>query len=163
MTVTPDNWMSIPAEKLKQMIAASAEFQTATGAANQAEALAFVHLVDYTPEEADFTRPFAIVSRNEDDQLNSSGNAMSAAGVLAIIVENDIATEYLPADKAAEAEAAFTNYLGALTREIQDLSYQAGQLIIRNISIATGPTRIESNGDEPDVYSAEIHVAYGLE
>lgn len=160
--VTADSWMSEPAGLLGQMIASTAAFQTATSTASQAAALVFVHLADYTPEDRDFTRPFAIVCRDKDDRLGASGQVTSAAGHLSILTEMDIPAAYLPAERADDAELYFTNYLGAMTREIMELSYGSGQLIITGIKVAQGPTRIESNGSDTGVYGAELHVSYGI-
>lgn len=163
--VIPTGPAAVAMNALKNMLAETAAFQDAVGAAGTDEqkkqiALSYVHLADYKPTDSDFDRPFALICRTSSDRSEMlASNQYYSNGDLEIWFEQEIPEGYRSDDKADQAELYFSNFVGAVVSQAQALSTQPGYLLTRSWNVSDGPARYEDD----QVYIIKITVSYGLE
>lgn len=158
MAVTPAGMVSLPLHYLRLSIADSAAFRTWVGASTQAEALARI----YINRETTPTRPFAVVAwdRNWSREAISGGgrNYFEQRGDLMLMFEDDIA------DGLDEADAyfTFTNTVGAIIEDIEELAGQAGYLNVVSIAVENGPARPteDEKQETSDYYQALYRIGF---
>jgi len=159
-TVTPTGPRGKAKVNLRDMIAASSTFQTATGVETAAAAKAFLHLTDYTGG-ATFTRPFGlIVNTGNDSTDRESLNSSVTSGDFEIRLEQDIDDDYK--DTPDDAELTFENFYEGVIADLLDLAGVAGWLIINDIKKIEGPTQFETNGGTY-FYGVRLLVSWGLQ
>ena len=136
--------ISLAKQYLRNTIAGTATFQTATGTASEAAALAHVYDEEIPAKDGDYSaaelinlRPFAIVeSLNENSfkMVRTSrgvGSNFRDSGSLAIYYEANVDDEL----SFNENKLAFINTIGALILDISDLAGQSGYLDINNLEL----------------------------
>jgi hypothetical protein len=122
---------------VKDLVAASAAFQTKVGAADEAAALAFVHAP--TIEGDDVDGPFAAVSLPFETRTGQSGHSNHEFDVLL----------YLPVPANATDAAAFAELLqwaDAIRQEVMAEQWSGGRLVVRQIAVVDGPHRGRRRG-----------------
>jgi len=151
---------------LRQLIAESATFQAAVGAttgdaSKKADDAKFhIHITAYTPENADFTRPFALICKTENDkEQNIATNTFAIGGDLELRIEAAIPAAYR--DDPKNAEWNFLNFVETVLAEIKALSAMPGYFAINNITCIEGPTQYESAAGT-FVYGVRLMVGWGL-
>ena len=160
MAVTPSGPLSLPLDNLRTLLANCPSFQTWVGAADAAEALAAISLVAVETVE----RPLAIVmqapGRGWASRQNAGGaaNWFSQSGTLLILFEDDVEAEAIEPD----AELTFTNLVGAIISEMQDLAGSGGHLNVTSIAIKDGPSRSDFSEKEStgDYYQVVLEVGW---
>jgi len=158
-TVLPTGARGKAKVNLRDMIAESSTFQTATGAADAAAAKAFLHLTDYKAGE--FTRPLGlIVNVGSDNSERVAQNDFTTSGELEIRLEQAIATEYT--DTPDDAELTFENFYEGVIDDLIALAGTAGWLILNDIVKIEGPTQFELNEGEY-IYAVRLLVSWGLQ
>lgn len=162
MPVTPANLFSLPLKALQDTIANSGTFQTWAGTAGGAPTLARIHLVGV--DVSAVVRPFALIDFGEkfdSAQIAYQGQFMSS-GELLLLFEDAVAPAN--AGNHGDAKLAFTNQVGAVLNEIQDVSGQNSFLSIHKIKLKSGPNR--STKDErdagTDLYQVTFEVVWGV-
>ena len=146
MVVSPAGLLSLPLKRLQTLLSISSNFQTWTGAANAAAALAFIHLVAVAGQ----SRPHALIGRSpgsggaRGSRTIQGGSIFEHGGRLLLRFENDIASGdlALPAD----AEFTFTNSVGAILADLEAASGEVGDLQVTSWSETQSPQR--SSRDE---------------
>jgi hypothetical protein len=126
--------VSTPTHLLAELVASSATFQTQTGTADEAAALAFVHEVSV--RGADVVRPMAVVSALRTHAIGRGGYG---TGTLTLIFEDDVpdgygrddVTEGEPDNSAGSEE--FRNWVGDVIDEMMDEQENGGRLLVRRI------------------------------
>ena len=132
MAVAPTGIASLPLKYLRDSLAECASFQTWTGAANAAAALAFVHYVGTTT----LTLPVAFVSWGGDARwrMNAGGvrNHTEQEGDLELVLRGAVSTS----TDAGEPDESMTlmNLAGAVIAELLLLAGTGGFLDIVGIS-----------------------------
>lgn len=156
MAITPSGIFSIPVSIMATMLSECTSFQTFVDEDTAEEAIDCVYpFVCLTPDELPFTRPFALVYMNDD---YSSTPYNFTNGTLTLVLEKDVAEEYLPLDSSEGSSAkfrdaiySFTNETGAIITELLDKSLCGGYLMI---------TAIQSKSPAIDFQLAQQGVPY---
>jgi len=123
LPVTATSPLALVVDQLRTSVSNSAEFQTRTGAANAAAALAFIYL-DVVSNDAGMSakRPFALikVSQIGSNQI-SDGTAidLSVGGDLVLILEDDATNQTVHDD-------SFLDFLNFSDEVMQDLRLASG-------------------------------------
>lgn len=142
MSVNPTGMVSLPLHYLRETIAATSAFQTWTGTANKAAALAYVPVLVDTVGDL----PVCAVGWGE-----GLARSVVAGGTHSHFVqEGDLSMLFLGAISGDhdEADAAYTflNSIGAILADMEELAGTAGYLDIRGFVLDLGPRR--ANEDE---------------
>lgn len=144
MSVTPTGFLSRPLAMMRDMIAASAAFQSWTASADATEAATYVHLLA-APANAE--RPFALVDfgdfvRERDAVQNGIRFRQRIGGSnLVVWFQDDVAPQAVEPDATME----FCNQVGAVWA---DLELAAGKrnpetLNISQFELVAAPARVE--------------------
>ncbi len=144
MAVTPAGLFSLPVDFMRKTIAGSSSFRTLVGAANATAALAFVHAFSASGSQlaASF---FAVVEFGED-----WARTMHAGGSNNFFESESSSLQVLfhqKVTKADDVDAAyeFTNDIGAIISDMEQLSGTAGFLDIQETRLIEGPYRPEED------------------
>ncbi|MBK8916467.1 MAG: hypothetical protein IPM64_18020 [Phycisphaerales bacterium] len=171
MSVSATNVAAIAAEKLRQMVAASATFQTATGTSTRTAALTRVHARNVlgTPN-----RPVAIVSMGDSLHFRLIGggaqNYLRPSGSLFLFLAIDTPPEHFQDQVSAEWHA--WNFLSGVLEDVADLSAAddtsspftpaESHLSITDIEVVNwGGTREEDWESLGRFYHAAVRVQWG--
>ena len=159
--VSPNNSFSDALDRLRTLVAKSAEFQDWTGTANEAAAKALVYIHGF---DTSLNGPLAVVSwappfRWVRERVNGA-NPFRLDGDLALYFT-------APADTAAtdtNAAMTFTNRLGTIIQEMGAVSWADVRLNVQEYELDTlRRTRPdEANGDLGDYWEAAFRVAVRL-
>jgi hypothetical protein len=151
--------LAVPAVKLRQLIAATPEFQAWVGAADATEAEASIHIGGVVSP----VRPFVVIRIDAFDALRYAGGARSwflPRGALRVLWEEGIAAENR--DGHADAETAFLGGLDTILRAVLDLAGSDDHISLDAFDLIDDPAR--SADDEDDAYYQAPTVArWGLE
>lgn len=158
MAVTPANILSEPLGLLRTRLSESAAWQTWTGAASAAAALAFIHLVEapapanpdgYTSDELDTLSPCAVIDMPPDgggmSMTRNAVNAFRPTGRMMLLFSDDVDS----AQTAADAKLTFTNRVGEIIEQLWAAN-EGDALQIHNIDIVDGPFRSDPIGSVRD-------------
>jgi hypothetical protein len=164
MAVTPSGIFSIQLSILRTMISQSSSFQTWTGTANAAAALARIYFE--AQDDSSVVRPFALVFMgNEYVQQSIAGGASQVfqpSGQLVMMLEDAVA----PGNAASHADAyfAFANELGDLIEDLMALGGTDSLLSFESIALTGGPGRTEKNDRVSlgDNYTASFNVNWEI-
>lgn len=115
MPVTPAGMLSLPLANLRTALSRCVAFQTWTGAANEAAALAYISLVE---KGSSLTGKFAVVDDGTEytGESITSGATFHEEGSLALIFQGNVHTDY--ANSEVDAQLEFTNAIGAILEEL---------------------------------------------
>lgn len=170
---TPTGALSLAQKYAADSLAACAEWQSWVGAANATQAASRIYQDalppprfgnDYTRDELESYRPFALITTDLDGGFRSQGIAYGTtddAGVIIIAIEDDIPEAI--ADHPAEIALRVRNHIGTLISQLMALSGSAGYLAIESIDVdgpyRTHPNKIETIGDMQVV---ELRCTWGM-
>jgi hypothetical protein len=183
MPVSPTGPISLPLSHLRVLLADCAAFRSWVGAADQAAALARIHLCElpppaaagpgYTDDELVALRPCAVIDlwtspRGFGDEpqswrrLGSPAGPFAEAGKLALNLIDNVAAG--DADSLVDAKFAFLNDVGATISDLLDLAGTDGYLNVTSVEIYQGPGR--ADGKMLDTYGdhwlVQLLVHWGL-
>lgn len=157
MAVVPDGIESCPLDKLADLVASSARFQTWVGEITEplAKTHVFIGALDVEETSISGARPFAAVwHRFAANTINSMGGF--GFGTLAVHFEDTI-TETTQKDALFE----FANEAGNIIREMQRESRAGGRLIVQGIS-ALGPPQPSMRTEQEKYFWQEFEIQYGV-
>lgn len=165
MTVTPAGILSTPDAKLRDLLAASATFQTWVGAENAEAAKAHIHLTAVMEP----TRPFALIALADGGPWNygavSGGGRQHflPSGSLILHLEAEVAANYQGDESLADAEFEFRNNVGAVLLEMGNLAGSSDYLTVVSFDLIDGPARSHPDTavGEGDFYQITFMVSYG--
>jgi len=161
MAVSPSGLFSLPVDYLRKTIAGSSTFRTLTGAADAAAALAFAHAFEVTGASLDDPF-FAVVEYGTDWARNrhagGTNNFFEQESGLHVWFHQTIAQ----ADEV-DAMLAFTNSIGAILSEMEQLSGTAGYLDIRATRLIEGPFRPEEDEAASQTYGDFFRILFAVE
>lgn len=171
MVLEPTGLLSIPLDAAERLIASSATFQTMTGAANETDALAFVHIAEASDEILPdglpaHPRPRAIVWYGDNMVREKIGvGDFAGKGSMLIAFEAVRSSTYAVAEddtpveeKAKDDDALreFTNNLGAVVKEMENNSGGSdgtnGYLNNTGTSVLAAPQETLGNSEEEYFY-----------
>ena len=156
--VAPTGQLGKAAVNLKNLLAESSTFQTAVGAGDAAAAKALIFIGEYFPDPGDgITRPFALISRNDDRSESIGSSGFGFSGILVLSFEREISAQYQDDDQADNAEIEFLNFIDSCVEDCQGLSNQPGYLLTRDWDVGD-LFRI----DGEHIFGIKINVAWGL-
>lgn len=160
---TPTGAFGIAADTLRTMIAASAAFQTAVGAADAYDAAGHVHIGAYKPEDKTIVRPVVLITRDGGDRKGRAGNnAYLQSGSLRVLFEREKSAALQDADYASAAEVEFTDVWDAIVDQVLTLGEEAGYLIIRDWETVEGPFEYDA-AELANVLGQWDRVTWGVE
>jgi hypothetical protein len=160
MTVTASGMVSVPVSALRDMLSQSATFQTWTGTASSAAALAYIHMIGLA--EADRVRPFALITLGDNWRRTYGGsNRFIPSGELFLVLESDIDEDNV--EDFADSELEFSNNVGGVIGDLEALT-ESGALVIQTIRMQVPPERTwrDEKQSEGDYYQCVIAVDYGF-
>lgn len=165
MALAPSGPLSLPLKNLQTLVSNSSTFQTWVGAADAATAAARIYLVG--EDKSATTRPFAVVHHLDPAEFNREAQAGGAvqcfveSGAVGLIFEDDVGAAY--AADHADAEMEFTNIVGAVISEMEDLAGSGAYLNVTRFGVITGPARsaLDEAESEGDYYGIQFRVEYG--
>ena len=132
MAVTPSGSVSLPLSYARTQLANCSAFQTWTGTASVAAALAKIYVVVAT---TGYTLPVAVIEWNGDFGYEISGrgtrNFYDQTGSLNILFRGSVDSDHNEFDAAM----TFTNSIGAIVEDFNELSGQAGYLDVDNLTM----------------------------
>jgi hypothetical protein len=161
MPVVPTSLEAKPLLKLKQLLEASATFQSWAAATGR------VHYVGVTIDPAaPLTRPYAIIGFVQEDGFlleTTAGGATwhyAASGSLLLLLFADVDT----ATSIADQMVTFTNKTGAIIAEMAAISGgAAGAFACNRFERLEGPSLVDEDehSDEPDYIVSVFMLSYG--
>lgn len=147
----------------RTLLADSAAFRTLVGAANQAEALAYINrdAIDANEDGSEIDLPFARVWVEESDSEEIALGTWNETGVLHIGIEARAPGSYAA---ASDGEAWAANTLGDIIDEMKTLVSSGGYLTARRFS-REHPGRPQSDqaGGANDYWIMDVRISYGVE
>lgn len=158
MTVTPDGLLSEPVSSFVTLLSQSAAFQTETGAANAAAALAFITV---GIESDDGSAPLVVV--DSGDQINITQIAQPSYFQWAnsvFLLFRFAVTEAISQD----AYYDFMNVVGNILEDIVEASGAGGVCNITSIEKVGGPMREDEDEAAAGLkyYEISFNVRFGL-
>jgi hypothetical protein len=135
--ITPTGMISLPLYYLQKTVAASANFQRVTGAADAAEALDYVYLI--SEESAVAVGPWAVIGIEKGFARTSGATGPMFTG--SVNLELVIRLPVAAGATEQEANISFLNDLGAIAKDIEGLLQTAGYLDSHSMVIKDGPAR----------------------
>ena len=160
MPVTPTGPISKILDHAETLFAISATFQSCTGAIDADAAKAFIHLVEVsTDDDSPPTRPMMIIEHDSYESERVAGGATNTyahSGTITVWIEHVIS-------EADEVDAShdFTNKVGAILQEIQDLAGSGTYLNVTNWDWLERPTRAEDDaGAVTDLYICHLELEW---
>lgn len=114
MPVTPTGILSLPLANLRTALSNVASFQAWVGAANAAEALGSIGLV----ERDDLARPFVVIDDGDEwsAAMIDAGASFMDEGDVVLFFEDDVAAEHQGSE--SDAQLAFTNAVGEILEDL---------------------------------------------
>ncbi len=151
MAVLPTGILSIPVERLAELVASSTTFQAKTGTVSEATALPFV----FRPvKDEPHSGAFAVVQEMAFGVKSNFG--AFASGVLILQFWDEV-TEVAQQD----AWYDFGNFVGAVIKDVINESRKGGRLLIREGIDQVGSIRAKRT-EESDYFFKEFNVPYGI-
>jgi len=182
MPVSPTGPISLPLSHLRLLVADCTAFRTWVGAANQAAALAKIHLCElpapaapgsgYTTTELQTLRPCAIVDlwtpirgygeQPQAWQMRGEGGPFLESGKLTLDFLDDV--DVTDAAVLSDAKFRFLNNVGAVVDQMLDLSGSDGYLNANRIEVYQGPGRADERMQETygDHWRVQLLVQWGV-
>lgn len=162
---------------LREMLARSAVFQTAIGAAgtDEEKITAAKEKIFLSAVRGDsIVRPCAIIYKNKGDRLKAIGGGESQQfiqnGNLEIQFEKTIPDDFLndnetdiEAGQEGNAEDDFEEFYQGCIAEINALAGSEGYLFIRGWELLEGPSIFQSSGNQKLVYFVRMRCNWGIE
>jgi hypothetical protein len=149
------------AEKLRDLIASSASFQSAVGVGSEAAALAYVYIQGRTASSGVFSRPYALVEGLRTSNRFSATSGYQS-GRIRFKIERDVAS-----GDAANHETAALNFIKWVEDVLGDMMLNQhdglGRLILSNMT-TDEPQRssFKEAGGQGDYYRVWVTVDYGI-
>lgn len=163
-------------EYLRTMLADCDAFRTWSGAANQAKALARIHVMGLPPPEngdvhtlveLQTYRPYVIVWTNETEGFSLEADAggdrfhFAEGGTLMLELNQDVPEEIT--NNRREIYRRFMNSIGQILDDLQQLAGTAGYLTVRRMVVVDGPNRSDrkSWSKQGDYVDVRIRLEWG--
>ncbi len=176
--LTPTGLLTLPLANLRTLLAASAAWQSWTGAGSPAAAAERIYLIGLFPLARSFTlaelqamRPFAVVDLWtppggyggepwKSDRVAES--AYQDAGKLTLDLVDEVAPE--DANDIATAKLRFLNDCGSVLSDMQNLSGTDAYLTVHRFELFQGPVRCDPDvvAVQGDFYRAQFIVHWGI-
>jgi len=157
MAVSPTGPLSLPLGHLKMLLAASSTFANWIGSSH-------VRFVEVTAAEDKDLRPWALIDQGSDwerTKFAADAARLRGGGSLLLRILADVPTEH--ADDAADSQFWFTNQLGVVVQEIEELAGSDAYLNVTGVNLIELERADESVvNTEGDYVTALFEVSWGI-
>ena len=157
MAVSPTGPLSLPLGHLKTLLGASGTFASWIGSSH-------VRFVEVTAAEDKDLRPWALIDQGADwerTKFAADAGRLRGGGSLMLRVLADVPAEH--ADDAGDAQFWFTNQLGAIVQEIEELAGSDAYLNVTGINLVELERADETVANtEGDYLTALFEVSWGI-
>lgn len=154
--VTPAGVLSLPLSRLRTLLSNVPAFQTFTGTASAAAALAKIYVDEAPPD----TRPMALIALNDDWSWNSIGEGAGVDygynlhGSLLLMIEAAVTSTYAALSQSYNAAYEFHNSAGAVWAGICALSGSGSYLAVTGGDLVYVGRSDKREGEANDYYQA---------
>lgn len=167
MTVAASGILSAPIDALAALVAASTTFQSWTGTASAAAALAYCYKAEVGQiDGSTWKRPFARIGQSEEFEVQRGGYGL---GVLVLDFEAAVSADYQEGGASendfVSALYEFTNKVGAIIADVRTGSEGSAALIVTAITMVVQPQRPREEvlgGAKDDYFWCRFAVHFGL-